>query len=275
MPSTKGVSTRSRNAIVHPGLVVKGNPRCSSKEVAAERQAKEEAKQKKARTKAAGIKRVAAYEIDQADKHAADATPRAAPKAKPLTRTRSYANILVGSDVEMTDGEVPGGGSNFDLENEDIDMSASNTETESVELPPKKKKKAMANDLEVTVKKADAPKPKLRDAVEKEKMNLARSRVNVDIPDLDPTPNPKRTRPAGPATEFNDWAISDQGKVPSWRMPAFGDNGSLDVEPMDKGKEKEMAVGKGKAKATRIKHDGKANASDKKSDTRVLPKSKR
>jgi hypothetical protein len=158
MPSTEGVSTRSRNAIVHPGLTVKGKPRRSSKEVAAERQAKKEAKQKKARTKTAGIKCVAAYEVDQAEKHAADATPRAKPKTKPLTRTRSYANILIGSDAEMTDGEVPDG--DFSLEDENTTMTASNTETEaeSVELPPKKKKKVEENNA---TKKMNASKPKV------------------------------------------------------------------------------------------------------------------
>jgi hypothetical protein len=75
MPSTRGVSTCSKNADQHPGPAVKKNTHCSSKEVAAECQAKEEAKQEKARTKAAGIKRVAEYEMAQASKDAADATP--------------------------------------------------------------------------------------------------------------------------------------------------------------------------------------------------------
>ena len=75
MSSAQRVSTHSKNAAQHPGLVTKAKPRRSSKEVAAERQAKEDAKQEKARTKAAGIKRVAEYEMAQADKDAADATP--------------------------------------------------------------------------------------------------------------------------------------------------------------------------------------------------------
>jgi hypothetical protein len=274
MSSTKGVSTRSGNATTHPGLVVKGRPRRSSNEVAAQRQAKEEAKQKKARTKAAGIKRVAAYEVDQAEKHAADATPQAKPKTKPLTRTRAYANILVGSDDEMTDDKVPDG--DFDLENEDASMASSHTETEteSVELPPKKKKVVENN---VTVKKVDAPKPKIRDEIEEQKIGLARPRANDDTLDRDlVTPNPKRTRLAGPVTESSDGANSDQGKLPSWTMPTLSENGGLDSKPVADGKKKGKAVEKGKAKV--IKHnDGKAkaDASDQKTDMRVPPKSKR
>jgi hypothetical protein len=185
MSSTKGVSTRAKNAVVHPGLVVKGKTRRSSKEVAAERQAKEEAKQEKARTKAAGIKRVAEYEMAQADKDAADATPRAAPKTKPLMRTRSYADVVAGSDAEMTDGEVLD--SNFDPENEDIPMTASDAETEIVELPPKKKKKMVEKvvENEATAKKVKAPKPKVRDAIKavklEEEKGPARPKLNDDI----------------------------------------------------------------------------------------------
>jgi len=94
-----------KNADQHPGLAVKKNTRRSSKEVAAERQAKEDAKLEKARTKAAGIKCVAEYEMAQASKDAADATPRAAPQAKPLARTRSYADVLKGVNDEMSDIE--------------------------------------------------------------------------------------------------------------------------------------------------------------------------
>ena len=88
MPATHGVSTRSKNADQHPGLAAKKNTRRSSKEVAAESQAKEDAKQEEARTRATGIQHVAEYEMAQASKDAADATPPAASKAKPLVRTR-------------------------------------------------------------------------------------------------------------------------------------------------------------------------------------------
>ena len=207
MPFTEGVSTRSRNAIAHPGLIVKGKTCRSSNEVAAECQAKEEAKEKKALIKAVGIKRVTAYEVNQAEKHAADATPQAKPKAnlKHLTHTRSYANILVGSDVKMTDGGESDG--DFNPESEDT-VTASNTETETegLELPPKKKKKVVENNA---TEKANALKAKIRDAIEEEKIGLVRPRANNNDLNLDLNlmPNPKRTRPADPAT---DRAISDQ-----------------------------------------------------------------
>jgi len=75
MPFTEGVSTCSRNAITHPGLIVKGKTRRSSDKVTAKHQAKKEAKEKKALTKAVGIKCVAMYKVNQAEKHVADATP--------------------------------------------------------------------------------------------------------------------------------------------------------------------------------------------------------
>lgn len=273
MPSTEGVATRSKNVVTHPGLVVKGKTRRSTSKVAAERQAKEDAKEKKALTKAIGIKRVAAYEVNQAEKHAADATPRAKPKSnlKPLTRTRSYANILVGSDAEMKDGEKLDG--DFHMENEDtVTASNTETETESVELPPKKKKKVVENSAG---EKVNASKPKIRDAIEEEKKNLVGPRANNNDLDLDLTPNPKRTRLADPATnKAISHPVQVEGELPSWAMPTLGDNGSLAVKSGDGGEKK--GKGKGKAKKT-IKLDGKANAnaSNRKSDTQVPPKSKR
>lgn len=285
MPATRGVSTRSKNADQHPGLAVKKNTRRSSKEVAAERQAKEDAKQEKARTRAAGIKRVAEYEMAQASKDAADATPRAAPKAKPLVRTRSYADVLKGSDDEMSDVETSDGGrqgSDFNPENSDIPMTGSNTETESVSLPPKKKKKVAQKETaqkettqKETVKKEKVPKPKIRDAIKAiQDVGLEERGPASDILDLDPTPKPKRTRaarPAPPATEFEDWSIPDQEKLPSWRMPAFSDNEGIDVKSMAgaRGGEVEEKMEKAKGKQ-------KAKASDQIPDTkRVPPKSKR
>ena len=289
MPSTRGVSTRSKNADQHPGLAVKKSTRRSSKEVAAERQAKEDAKREKARTKAAGIKRVAEYEIAQANKDAVEATPRVAPKAKPLARTRSYANVLKGSDDEMSGVETSDGGGrgdDFNPEDSDIPMTGSNTETESVSLPPKKKKKVAQKETtqKETVKKEKVPKPKIRDAIKAiQAVGLEEQDPANDIVDLDPTPKPKRTRrarPAPPATEFGDWSIPDQEKPPSWRMPAFSDNDSVDVKSMAgarggevKEKMMEKAKGKGKQKAS----EANTKASDQiPADTkRVPPKSKR
>jgi hypothetical protein len=295
MPSTRGVSTHSKNADQHPGLAVKKNTRRSSKEVAAERQAKEDAKLEKARTKAAGIKRVAEYEMAQASKDAADATPRAAPQAKPLARTRSYADVLKGSDDEMSDIETSDGGrrgSDFNPEDSDIPMTGSNTETERLSLPPKKKKKVAQKETtqKETVKQEKVPKPKVpkptvRGAIKAiQDVGLEEQGPANDILDLDPTPKPKRTRgarPAPPATEYGDWWIPDQEKLgESWRMPAFSDNESIDVKSMAgarggevKEKMMEKAKGKGKQKAS----EASTKASDQTpADTKwVPPKSKR
>ncbi|KAI0245319.1 hypothetical protein BJV78DRAFT_1288215 [Lactifluus subvellereus] len=220
------VSTRSQNAAQHPGLVVKGKPRRSTKEVAAERQAKEDAKQEKARTKAAGIKRVA--------------------EPMPLRRTWSYANVLTGSDVEMSDGDQPG--SEFNPEVKDIPGSESNTGT----------------DIETAAKL--------------EENSLVRPAVDDDTLDLDPTvmPNPMKTRLAAPATGSGDrQVVSGQEKLLSWRMPTFSDNESPDAELMEEDHGGDSGEEKGKAIAVVSKRDGKANAShQKRPDTqRVMPKS--
>jgi hypothetical protein len=74
--------------------------------------------------------------------------------------------------------------------------------------------------------------------------------------------------------------IPDQEKLPSWRMPAFSDNGSVDVKLMAgarggevKEKMMENAKGKGKQKASKVN----TKASDQRpADTkRIPPKSKR
>ena len=265
---------------------VKKNTRHSSKEVAAERQAKKVAKQEKACTRAAGIKHVAEYKMAQASKDAADATPRAAPKAKPLVCTHSYADMLKGSDDEMSDVKMSDGGrqgSYFNPENSDIPMTGSNTETESVSFLPKKKKKKVAQKetaqkettQKETVKKEKIPKPKIQDSIKAiQDVGLQEQGPVNDILDLDPTPKPKRTRaarPAPPATKFGDWLIPDQEKQPLWRMPAFSDNKSINV--------KSMAGARGskvEEKMEKVKGKQKAKASDQIPDTKwVLPKLKR
>jgi hypothetical protein len=289
MPSTRGVTTRSKNADQHPGLTVKKNTRRSSKEVAAERQAKEDAKLEEARTKAAGIKRVAEYEMAQASKDAADATPRAAPKAKPLVRTRSYANVLMASDDEMRGVETNDGGrrgSDFNPEESDIPMIGSNTDTESVSLPPKKKKKAAQRETTQNemVRQEKVPKPKVRDAIKAiQDVGLEEQGPANDILDPDPMPKPKSTRGSRsvpPATEFEDWSIPDQEGLPSWGMPAFSDNESIDVKSMagargGEAKEKTMEKAKGKGKQKASEANTKAYQRPANADTKwVLPKSK-
>ena len=101
------MNTRAKNSTQRPGLIVEKKKHRSKEEVQAERQAKADAKEEKARTKAAGIKRVAAYEQNQANEDAVEATPKAAPQPRALHRTRGYALIperkdtVPESDVEM------------------------------------------------------------------------------------------------------------------------------------------------------------------------------
>jgi hypothetical protein len=284
-------STRSKNVTQHPGVVDKAAPRRTSQEVAAARQAKEDAKQEKARIKAAGIQRVAEYEKAQADGDALDATPQVVtkPKLKPLVRTRSYANVVADvvpdSDVDMSDGGLT---SSFRPDRvEDSETAESNVDTDIIASPPRKKKKAVKGEVkiiktaEVKVKKEKVPKPKVRDAikavqvdkVEKEEepaklKAFARITASDDILDLDPTPKP--TKRQAPAIESDD--EMDNIKRPLWKMPTLSEAG--DVESIPKGRGEEKMKGKGKARAD--PQLGDDNGSDQRPDTkRVPPKSKR
>ena len=98
-----------------------------------------------------------------------------------------------------------------------------------------------------------------------------------DILDLDPTPKAKRTRdaaPAPPATEFGDWLIPDQ-KLPSWRMPAFSANGSIDVAGACGGEEKEKMMEKVKGKQKVSEANTKASDQIPADSKQVPTKSKR
>src|ERR1700679_91173 len=88
------ITTRSKNATQRPGLLIQKQVRRTSDEVAAIREAKEDAEKKKEHTKQAGIKRVAAFEKNQAEDDAMEQTPRVVTKPRPLVRTRSYADVL-------------------------------------------------------------------------------------------------------------------------------------------------------------------------------------
>ena len=157
------MNTRAKNSTQRPGLVVEKKKRCSKEEVQAERQAKEDAKEEKACTKAAGIKRVAAYEQNQANKDVVEATPKAAPQPRALHRTCSYAHIPEREDT------VPD--SDFETREPDTEESiynvvADNNDDERTESafasPPRKKAKVVAK---VVSKVTKAPKPKVRVAV--------------------------------------------------------------------------------------------------------------
>jgi len=175
-------------------------------------------------------------------------------------------------------------GSDFNPEDSDIPMTGSNTEMERLLLPLKKKKKVAQKETtqKEMVKQENVPKPKVQDAIKAiQDVGLEEQGPGNNILDLDPTPKPKRTRGARlapPATEYGDWWIPDQEKLPSWRMPAFSDNESIDVKSMPGAcggevKEKMMERAKGKQKVSEVN----TKASDQTpADTKwVLPKSKR
>jgi hypothetical protein len=142
--STNRVTTRAKNAAQRPGLVIQKQTRRTSDEVAAIREAKEDAKREKEDIKKAGIKRVADFERNQAEKDAMEQTPKVVTKQNRLFRTRSYADVLrsTGSDLEMTDGTAAPGKS-FKLavvepgQTTDDDMETDGMETAVQDLPPK------------------------------------------------------------------------------------------------------------------------------------------
>ena len=282
--ATRSVTTRAKNASQHPGHIVeKDKKKCRTKEeVQLERQAKEDAKQEKARLKADGIKRVAAYEQSQADDDAAEAIPRAPPLTRQLRRTRSYALIpqyedeIPDSDVDMgdvgdTDAYRSADGSVFDVNDGDDDAK-----TEPVlASPPRKKTRA----------EKKAAKPKVRAAVEAaqveaaqvkelEKAKGGRKRLpmvdNDDVVDLDPTPV-KRKRIAVPAAESDD-DLRDQA------MSVGGKDNELNAEVNPRPR-KDEGKGKGKLDANTLKadrRDQKVGSNQTVSDAkRVPPESKK
>jgi hypothetical protein len=107
--------------------------------MAAFRKAKEDAKMEKEETKTDSIKRVAEFEQNQANKDALERTPRVATKPRPLVRTRSYADVLRGSDVEMADGSAERGNP-FELAAVEAGQTTDDGMETAVEGLPLKKK---------------------------------------------------------------------------------------------------------------------------------------
>ena len=141
--STNRVTTRAKNAAQHPGLLIPKQTRRTSDEVAVSRRAKEDAKREKEDIKKAGIKRVAEFEQNQADKDAMERTPRVVTKPNRLARTRSYADVLRAgsSDVEMTDGTGQPG-SSFELAAVEAGQTTDDgMETAVQDLPPRIERK--------------------------------------------------------------------------------------------------------------------------------------
>jgi hypothetical protein len=140
--SADRVATRSKNTAQRPGLLVPKQTRRSSKEVAACRKAKEDAKKKKQEMEQASINRVAEFEQKQAERDEMEQTPRvqaAGTKPTPLVRTRSYADVtrVSASDVEMEDVSA---GTPFEYANVEPGQTTDDgMETAVQDLPPKKK----------------------------------------------------------------------------------------------------------------------------------------
>jgi hypothetical protein len=143
MSTGNRIQTRSKNTTQHPGLLVPKQTRRTSDEVAASRRAKEDAKKEREDAKKAGIKRVAEFEQNQAEKDATERTPRVVTKPNPLVRTRSYADVLRSSDVEMADAtaevEAAEPGSPFELAAVEPGQTTDDgMETAVQDLPPRK-----------------------------------------------------------------------------------------------------------------------------------------
>ena len=105
--STNPILTCSKNSAQCPRLLIPKQIHQSSDKVAAECKAKEDAKQEREEKKAASIKHIAKFEQNQAAKDAIEWTPQVVTKTNQLVHTRSYANVLHNSDVEMTDMTTP------------------------------------------------------------------------------------------------------------------------------------------------------------------------
>ena len=105
---THRVTTCSKNTSQHPGLLIPKQTHRTTQEVTADRREKEDAKKRKEMKYKTDMERVANFEKNQAQNDANEHTLRVQ-TARPLVRTRSYADVLrqgSGSDVEMKDATV-------------------------------------------------------------------------------------------------------------------------------------------------------------------------
>jgi hypothetical protein len=284
MSTTNRITTRSKNAAQHPGLLVPKQRRRTSAEVAAARQAKADIKNTKELTKAAGIKRVAEFERKQADDEAAEGTPRVVTKPKALVRTRSYADVLAGervaiftSDVEMADGET---GSVFEAEEFEGETTDNDTEYVVHASPPRKKTRV---EQKVEQKPQKPPKAKVRDAIkavqiktpEKEQIEIS---DNDAIVDVDPTPKPRKVhpKPRVPAPIHDDQPVAHNTSS-KWELRAIEDDSDIAPPPGKRGgkvgvKGQGTTRDKGKGKAKLEADPGKDIGTDQSSDRKRKPK---
>lgn len=137
--STNRLTTRAKNTTQRPGLLLPKQTRRTSDEVAAIRKAKEDAKKEKEVAKTAGIKRVAKFEQNQADKDAMERTPPVVMKPNPLVRTRSYADVLQCNDVKMIDVQVTEPGTPFESAIDEAGQTTDDGMETAIQDSPQKK----------------------------------------------------------------------------------------------------------------------------------------
>jgi len=261
MSAPNRITTRSKNATQHPGLLIPKPTRRTKDEVAAARQAKDDIKKTKELTKAAAIKRVAEFEKKQANVDTVGGTPRVVTKPKALVRTRSYANVLSGeeavasSDVDMADNDA---GSAFEPRTEEKDETTDDNAESTVILSPPRKKKRVEK---------KAPKPKVRDAIKAVQVEKPQEKQMVisdddGVVDVDPTPKPRKALPkarkVAPITGSDDDRPIAAPKLSNWDLPDLTDNDESDVAP-PKGREGAKGGAKGGAK---MGGKGKEKATD-------------
>jgi hypothetical protein len=280
MSTGNRITTRSKNVAQRPGLLVPKQTRRTSEEVAASRRAKEDAKKEKEDAKKAGIKRVAEFEQNQAENDAIERTPRVVTKPNPLVRTRSYADVLRSSDVEMADATAESG-SQFELAAVETGQTTDDgMETAVQNLPPRKNTVrflflfSYSSTYKMKVKaKKDGKKPRVRDAIKaiqdipeknlKRKKFMESSESESMEKDLTMTPKPCKKNPKSRALPESD----DDLPAPPKRVvrPALI-NDSEDLPPKEGAKKN-----KGKGKEVQ-KPDNKGKATNKGADQRGNPK---
>jgi hypothetical protein len=247
--STNRVTTRSKNATQHPGLIDQKQLRRTNDEVAALREAKEEAKNEKERTKKRGIKRVAAFEKQQADDDTMEQTPKAVIKPRPLVRTRSYADVLRGDDVDMVSVSDKDARPNTVFKVAHIGdgqtTESDGMETAVEQAPPKKK-------MKVSKTERKGKSLSLRDAIKAvqdsdsdtpEKSHKHAKASNSDSMEIDATPKPSKNFRKR-VTESDD----DLPAAPTKRrvaQPTMPEEGESEDQPS---KTKRMEKNKGKGK---------------------------
>jgi hypothetical protein len=277
------ITTRSKNATQRPGLLIQKQVRRTSDEVAAIREAKEDAEKKKEHTKQAGIKRVAAFEKNQAEDDAMEQTPRVVTKPRPLVRTRSYADVLRSDYVEAVEGRATEPDSAFEVANVEGGQTTESDGTKTaVEAPPKKKMKISAKD-------GKGKTPRVRDAIkviqntsEKTyKRKKAAEPEDSDSEGIYVTPKPSKNRrirrvaPRDPSTDSEPEDDLPAGppkrRVVQAVQPAVTDEEDAEDLPLaSKRKGTEKNKGKGKEKPA-----GESKAANNSADQirRNVPKS--